>query len=395
MKFQTLLLMVLFFVTKVFGEPLLVVMLMVKNEEQVIEATLKPYVDAGIQSFLIFDTGSTDNTLPIVKEYFKAHDIQAGCIEQEPFIDFATSRNRALELAQQKFPHATFMLMPDAEWYMHNVEGLLQFCNEHKDAADASYFIPIRNDIVAFRVSRLIRCRADIQFVGLVHEVLNKLTHSTLPEDIYFEWRPTETGKEKSAQRWQRDRDLLVKSYAQNPSDVRTLFYLAQTYECLGDLENAYRFYKKRADIYGWDEENFMTRLRLGDVAQQLASKDPRTVCPLAIKHYLEAFALRPHRAEPLVKIAQYYIDNNQMHLAFLFAARAVQIPYPAHDVLFVEKYMYDFVRYDLLGRCAWYVGEYELGEWAIKQALEVHPQAEHLHHNLKFYTGRRSLIQP
>ena len=161
------------------------------------------------------------------------------------------------------------MLMPDAEWYMHNVEGLLQFCSERKDDYHASYFISIRSTTLAFCVSRLIRCHTNIRFVGLVHEVLNRLTTVTLPHDIYFEWRPSQKGKEKSAQRWKRDRDLLLKSYAQNPSDARTLFYLAQTYDCLGDWQNAYTFYKKRADIYGWDEENFMTRLRLGDVAQQ------------------------------------------------------------------------------------------------------------------------------
>ena len=47
-----------------------------------------------------------------------------------------------------------------------------------------------------------------------LHEVLDKLTMVNVPDEIYFEWRPSQKGQEKSAQRWQRDRDLLLKSYA-------------------------------------------------------------------------------------------------------------------------------------------------------------------------------------
>ena len=50
-------------------DPLIVIVLMVKDEghiereEPVIIETLKPYVDAGIDAYFIFDTGSTDNTI--------------------------------------------------------------------------------------------------------------------------------------------------------------------------------------------------------------------------------------------------------------------------------------------------------------------------------------------
>ena len=38
------------------SDPLLVVVLMVKNEQDVIVPTLKPFVDGGIDAFYIFDT---------------------------------------------------------------------------------------------------------------------------------------------------------------------------------------------------------------------------------------------------------------------------------------------------------------------------------------------------
>ena len=36
-----------------------------------------------------------------------------------------------------------------------------------------------------------------------------------------------------------KDIDVLLKEYEKNPQNLRTLFYLGQTYECLGDIKNA------------------------------------------------------------------------------------------------------------------------------------------------------------
>lgn len=380
---------VLLCVAQVWADPLLVVVLMVKDEASVVTQTLQPFVDGGVTDFVIFDTGSTDGTQEIVSDFFKQYESVQAHIVQEPFIDYATSRNRALDTAQLIFPQATFMLMPDAEWYMQNVEGLLDYCKEHTYDSHSSYMVRMKCGAWDYCVDRLIRCHSSARFVGVVHEVLNQGTRETLPNTVYFDWRNSQKGSDKSAVRWKnRDLPLLLKSYEQNPFDSRTLFYLAQTYECLGDWQNAYTFYEKRSRVNGWDEENYITMFRLANVALNLIAKDDKELCPAAIKHYLKAFSMRSQRAEPLIKIAQYYLDRGEMHLSYIFAARAVQISYPSADILFVEKYMYDFTRYDILGRCAWYVGEYEIGKNAILKALEVEPNAPHLHRNLAFYTA-------
>ena len=56
------------------------------------------------------------------------HDLEHAYIMEEPFVDFATSRNRALDLAEQIFVNNSFLLMLDAEWYTHNVSELIDFC---------------------------------------------------------------------------------------------------------------------------------------------------------------------------------------------------------------------------------------------------------------------------
>jgi tetratricopeptide (TPR) repeat protein len=392
---NTFFVMVCLWVCGTWADPLLVAVLMVKNEAKVMEATLQPYVDGGVEYFVIFDTGSTDGTQEVTKSFFERYPHCKGHVIQSQFIDFATSRNQALDAAQELYPDATFMLMPDAEWYMHDVQGLLDFCRTHEHDKDPSYLLCIRGATLTFYTARLIRRSSGTRFVGVVHEVLDQSTRITLPENIYFAWSPGSEGVKKSYARWIRDRNLLLKSYNDNPYDPRTVFYLAQTYECIGDHEHAYEYYKKRLDVEGWDEENFVNYYRLGRVATALEEKNKKSTVKVPhdspVLHYLQAFSYRPSRAEAIIKIAEYYLNKGDMHLAYLFASRAAQVPYPSKDILFVEKYLYDYTRYDVLGIAAWYVGEYTIGEWAVRQALKVKPDAPHLHGNLKLYLDRKN----
>ncbi len=191
-------------------DPLLVVVIMVKNEENVINATLEPYIEAGINSFFVLDTGSSDKTVKTVKNYLEEQDVKNAYLIEEPFVDFATSRNRALELAEEKFPNAAFFLMIDAEWYMTNVEGLIDFCKQHLFETLPSYSVRITWPGHDSRWYRLIRAHSGARFVGKVHEVLLPQSGVKVPGEIYFEFRPTEDGRKTSQLRWLRDRDLLA-----------------------------------------------------------------------------------------------------------------------------------------------------------------------------------------
>ena len=167
------------------------------------------------------------------------------------------------------------------------------------------------------------------------------------------------------------------------------MFYLAQTYQFLDDWENAALYYNKRMQMEGWHEEKYMATYRLAIAIEYLMAENNNAYTwEQALYYYLKAYGMRPHRVEPLVKIAQYYIATNQKEIAFLFAQRAAQLPYPdpQYDILMVEKYVYDYVRHDLLGQCALGVQEYELGKNAILRALKVEPEQTHLHHNLALY---------
>lgn len=376
--------------------PILVPVIMVKNEETVMRATLQPFVDGGITSFFIFDTGSTDNTIAATQEFFDEYGITDAYIMQEPFVDFATSRNRALDLAEEKFPHAAFMVMLDAEWYLNDAAALVDFCQLCLLRGDIhlSYLMHIVNEWLDNYTCRLIRCHRGVRFGGVVHETILQQSLVKVPDTIFFEYLPEVLGVEKTMARLVRDRELLFKEYQRNPQDTRALFYLARTCEDLGDLVAAYDFYKIRVEMIGWDEEDFIVRYRLAETIKKLVLKlkHPDYHWGQALTYYLEAHEMRPHRIEPLVAIADYYVQLNQMESAFLFASAVAHVEYPERDILFVEKYIYDYYRYELLARCAWYIGEFEIGEWAARKAYERHPDYPHARFNVECYEGRKKV---
>ncbi len=322
-------------------DPLVVVVLMVKNEAPVIRETLQPFIDAKHQHYLIFDTGSTDATIEITKELFAEHAITHGIILQEPFVDFSTSRNRALDLAEQYFPQACYVLMIDAEGHMVNFQKLLEFCavNQHRQS---SFFVSIVNELCDYFTGRLIRCGTKKRFVGSVHEELEGLQEYA-PLDVYFHWKKTDYGIEKSNLRYMRDVSMLLKDYYKDPSNGRTVFYLAQSYSCMHDWENARLWYERRVAMGGWQEELFMASYRLGLIYNVTGNWDK------ALHQLLAAYATNPRRAEPFICIAQRYKELGNKPLCELFARAALAIPYPPPLTLAVEKDLYTKERYELL----------------------------------------------
>lgn len=385
------------------NEKLLAVVIMVKNEVDVIIPTLQPFIDAGIHSFLVFDTGSTDGTQQKIQDHFSNCGLMDAHIIEEPFIDFGTSRNRALDLAEDIFSDTSFLLMLDAEWYIHNVDELLHFCRVHKNYVSTNctgscYLMRLftREDSINNYVVRLIRRGCAVRYHGPVHETIAEVPSGIVSDSVYFEYAPQQSGKRKSKDRFARDYLLLKKNYEQNPTDMRTLFYLGQTCQFLEDWNQAIFFYQKRLDLGPISEEKYLAAYRIGyaieyimEVCRDNAKENLEMglyVWEDAFHYYLKAHQMMPHRAEPLFRIACHYIRNKQHAIAYLFASRAVQLPFPEKDCLFVEKKIYDYLRYDILGQCAIYAGEVAIGKAAILKAMEMVPDDPCLHHNLAIY---------
>ncbi len=366
--------------------PLIVIVAIFKNEESVVEKTLLPFAKSGIKDFLILDTGSTDSTVEKTKHFFLSNQLN-GVLKEDKFIDFSTSRNQALEYAEKYFCEATFLLMIDADWFLNNPKGMINFCLEQRAKAISLYNIYVHFGHFVFASARLFRRESKIRYIGPVHEVPDTIADANIPENIFFSVTNDQAHSRKSRQRFKRDSIILLKEFKKEPLNPRTLFYLAQTYECLNQTQNAFNFYFKRSLLAQicLKEDNALVFYRLGYLTENLSIIDKKFTWEMALEFYHEAYKICSERIEPMVAIAAHYLEKFPK-ISFVYLKHIYNSDLPKNKMVFLEKNIYEYVRYDLMSACAWTVQEYTLGLEATEKALKVKPNHPVLVKRLNMY---------
>lgn len=115
------------------------------------------------------------------------------------------------------------------------------------------------------------------------------------PEIILYQDRTQDD--DKTGKRFFRDKILLLEDHKDNPTEPRTVFYLAQTCACLNEWENAFYYYKLRTTLEGFWEECFHVFLRCGEISEKL-----NHLWHERMKWYIQAFEHTQH-VEPLIKL--------------------------------------------------------------------------------------------
>ncbi len=402
------------------SDPVLVVLLMVKNEKDVIIPTLESYLPKGPNAqealkdigYVLYDTESDDGTREIAREFFERNGVTHFVIKEEPFVitedgdlNFAASRNNGLKFARSHFPSSTFILFPDAEWYLNSADLLIDFCRAEKARYEARtlsappyYHLYIETKrggghSYSFPTPRLFLRADDVVFEGKIHECPTKISEAYVPCSVYFNLGSSESGQEKSIRRWHRDRDLLLKELLAEPDNPRTALYLGLTELWLGNLRNSYTYLKIRVKLHSFPEEDYLAYYKLGIVTMLLAEQEPKSFSwSEAHDYFLKAYSLRPHRAEPLVRIAAHYMQEDNHPVSYIYSKRAVELPTPKQELLEVECRLYDYDRWELFSRSAWYFGDYQRGEEATLKAIEGCPNFPHLYRNLGLFWDKLSV---
>src|SRR5271165_321285 len=87
--------------------------MIVKDEEHVIERCLES-VRSLVDYVLVCDTGSTDETQTIIRNYLAEHQHLSGEVINDPWCDFGTNRTRAL-IQLRGIKWVDYALMMDAD----------------------------------------------------------------------------------------------------------------------------------------------------------------------------------------------------------------------------------------------------------------------------------------
>jgi glycosyltransferase involved in cell wall biosynthesis len=374
----------------------IVLVVMLKNEPR-INITFDSVKDY-IGTFFIFDTGSTDDTVERVTNYCKENDIKL-YLKQGTFVNFCVSRNELLQYVDDELGAQTkYLLLLDANDEMQEMPNLIEWTDAYKGPASAFYLTQkwkTGNGLDSYYNVRMVKNGFNWRFTGVVHEyIISPLWDLTKPpekevmlriENVYV-YQDRTKDDDKTYKRFSRDKELLYAEYQKDPHEPRTLFYLAQTCGCLGLEDEAYKFYILRLKELGFYEEVYQSFYRLGDLSKSLNHEWEETMMwyTKAYQHSL--------RAEPLVKIAEHYVDFNlqgenrpEWHTCYMYATIACQLMFPVNQILFVDKSVYTYKRHHLLGRAGFYVGRYKEGKEACLKAIEAeNKDIDRM--NLKFY---------
>lgn len=299
--------------------------IMVKNAGPQFETMLYDNMNI-IDRWTILDTGSTDDTINIINRVLVGK--KEGQLYQEPFINFRDSRNRCFDLAGKQ---CKFILTLDDTYVVKN--NLRDFLNNVRgDQVSDSFSIFIESDDTDYGSNRIIKSESNLRYKFKIHEVINDFNNINIiipKEDAFIEDRRFDYMEKRTMDRKQLDLKLLYEEVEEDPTNPRHYYYLAQTYNIIGDYENAYKYFLKRAEFSnsGFIQERIDALFEAARCANFKLNK-PWSEC---LELYEKAFKADESRPESLYFIGiHYHLEGNNTK-AYDYFTRAFKIGFPIH----------------------------------------------------------------
>lgn len=330
--------------------------MIVKNEAKLIRRCLdsvRPLIDY----VCISDTGSTDETKPIIRAWLAEFNVP-GVVRDHKWHDFATNRNLALQ-SLQSASKVDYAFMIDADDRLEIPKDL--DIHASKAALDKDYFlVDVRHGSVLHQRPQIFRnAYPKTRWVGVVHEYLEvppEFTRAyakglTIVASI-------EGSRNADPLKFQKDAEILEKALKTEKTEYlqkRYTFYLAQSYRDAESPEKARIVYRKRMEMGGWEEEIYVSALesircciKIGGITEF----DPAYACFEIAKKAV------PSRSEAHWAMAFFCRALGKNREAAAIANEGLGIPMPGGG-LFIEPWIYGYGLRDEFSINAYWAGAY------------------------------------
>ena len=211
--------------------------MIVKNESKIITRLFDSVLSI-IDCYCICDTGSTDNTIEIIENYFKNKN-KPGKVVKEPFKNFCHNRNFALQACKYM---SDYVLLLDADMIL----DIQNFDKVFLKTADSFHIIQ-GNETFYYENIRIVKNDGLYKYVGVTHEYIDVPSGTTISpinkNNIFI--KDIGDGGSKH-NKFERDITLLIDGINEEPTNPRYHFYLGNTYYDLKRFGEAINLYKKR-----------------------------------------------------------------------------------------------------------------------------------------------------
>jgi glycosyltransferase involved in cell wall biosynthesis len=362
--------------------PTLAISQIVKNESHVIERMLnsiKSIIDCGV----FVDTGSTDNTIEIIKKWGEANNIPM-YIYERPFDNFENSRNYAMEMVKGKADYAFWL---DADEVLE-IKPNFSKSNLNKDLYMFNTYI----GAMKYTRNECWNTKKPFRWYGPVHEFIvcdDKNITSGLMDGLSVNvFMDGGSWKSNIADKYKKHAAILEDYIDNKDRNPRWIFYTAQSYHDSAVLDNkdenqerlrrALKYYRERVSrIDGYEEERFYSQYRIGVVMRNLEMPWQDAHAEL-----LKAYAMDPLRAEPIKAIADYYLMIGEWNLAYLYT-KFLKVnfhnknPYPVR-LLFVDESLYVWKILEAHSAACFYTNRKEEAKSNFMEMLEMQKKYPH-----------------
>jgi glycosyltransferase involved in cell wall biosynthesis len=315
------------------------------NEERTLRRSMES-VRGIATDYLVCDTGSTDRTVEIAKEF--------GTVQQIQFKSYAQAKNDMLDIADSMLQDGDWILLLDADESLESgAEVLQQYAGSHFTCVSGR--IVERHQGVAVNTyfrNRMWRARKGWRFQGAeVHEyvsgngevvtdgrivVLHDHSHRT----------PDETAG--LSNRFEHYVEVFSKAIEENPNDARSWFYLARTYKDLNRWWEAIDAY----ETYLLIQNNLFVDERWQAAYDVAYLWKLQGEYEKAMTSARRAVSIDGRRNESVVLTGWMQYNRKDYRDAAATLEASLSIPYPSHVTLFLDPRMYYEFPADLLCLC-------------------------------------------
>jgi glycosyltransferase involved in cell wall biosynthesis len=348
--------------------------MIVKNEAHIIIKTLENILRfIPLKYWVISDTGSTDNTINVIKSFFEKINIPGELVEHE-WKDFAYNRTKALECA---FNKTDYVFIFDAD---DEIVGHLRLPSLTKDR----YMLSFGKEF-SYARPLLVTNRKIWVYTGVLHEYLDSSETRTvnyITGDYYIE-SGRGGARSKNPNKYAEDAIILKNAYEIEPrKDLKSRysFYCGQSYKDAKNYTDAITWYKTCLDLHGWNQEKYYACLQLGDMYES-------TNMEMAQHYWCKSTEYDPERIEGLVSLALLlYKKGNHVLVNMLYhKCKDVSIP---KGKLFLKVYLYSEMDY-LNSISAYYAKDNFSGYTSCKKVIQTYKDKNKVDQcikNLVFY---------
>lgn len=311
-----------------------------------------------IDRWTILDTGSTDNTIDIIKRVLV--DKKKGNLYQEPFINFRDSRNRCLDLAGTE---CKFIIMLDDTYILEeNIRNFL--ISVRGDQFSDSFSLYIKSNDSEYGSNRIIKSETGLRYIYKLHEVITPTNNINVIIPMHhayiYDYR-SDYMEKRTMDRKKYDLKILYEMLEENPDDSRPLYYLGQTYSLLERYETALEFFLKR--INHADEGFIQEKIDACFESARLCNfklNRPWNECE---ELYKRAYEMDPTRPDSLYFLGIHYYLEQNYDVAFDYMKQAYDVGYPMHCQYSLKPTLSYYFLPKFLSELSFMFGDINLGK--------------------------------